>query len=528
MSKKQMFLRSAWMAGAAGPALVAMATACCGADEAKPATAAAQTPAATAAPAAAPQKEPSWVDKSKNPVSWFKWGADLRIRDEYYNNVQTLADHNYLANPAKPYNPNPADKNYNPTTTWHEQNLLRYRTRFWNSIEPVKGLSFNSRLTWEGYEFTTPSNRRDFETRKLGWEGLDAGDGIVDTLNIKATIDPVAITVGRQDMRFGEGWLIMDGTTADGSRTLFFDAARVTYDAKPIKTTFDMVGIYQNALEDATFPTIRHMTTTKPYVTVEDEDARGMVFYVSNKSIKNVQLDGYYIYKTTDPYRDPFTGPNQGLPVSGYTSDIHTIGSRVVWDITEHIKYRVEGAYQFGERNGVDVSAGGMNSELSYNFKDSLKNQVRFTYEYLSGDDPNSKGTDEMFDVLWGRWPRFSEIAVRSFAPETGNRAAQYNNLHRFGPGWSITPLKNLDYSLDYWPMFTDQEVPTRASAATAANKVFSNDDNFRGHFVTTGLKYKFNQYMSGHLLGEFLFPGNFYNTDEMMTFLRAEVVFTY
>jgi hypothetical protein len=33
---------------------------------------------------------------------------------------------------------------------------------------------------------------------------------------------------------------------------------------------------------------------------------------------------------------------------------------------------------------------------------------------------------------------------------------------------------------------------------------------------------------MTGHLWSEFLFPGDYYTSNQMMTFLRAEVMFTF
>ncbi len=39
---------------------------------------------------------------------------------------------------------------------------------------------------------------------------------------------PLTATVGRQDIIEGVGWLVMDGTPLDGSRTVYFDAARFT------------------------------------------------------------------------------------------------------------------------------------------------------------------------------------------------------------------------------------------------------------------------------------------------------------
>ena len=66
-----------------------------------------------------------------------------------------------------------------------------------------------------------------------------------------------------------------------------------------------------------------------------------------------------------------------------------------------------------------------------------------------------------MFDVLWGRWPRWSEMYnVYSYVQET--RVGQTANLIRFGPTWSLSPTPKLDLSASYFAMFADQDVPTR------------------------------------------------------------------
>jgi hypothetical protein len=141
-------------------------------------------------------------------------------------------------------------------------------------------------------------------------------------------------------------------------------------------------------------------------------------------------------------------------------------------------------------------------------------------YEFLSGDDPDTQD-DEMFDNLWGRWPRWSEIGLYSYAAETriGNAA----NLHRIGPSWSITPIKNLDFSASYYALFAQHEVATRAPQV-----LFSGTDRFRGHFFQAVLKYKFSRHVSGHLWGEVQLPGDYYVNDKLMSFLRAEVLFTF
>ena len=194
-------------------------------------------------------------------------------------------------------------------------------------------------------------------------------------------------------------------------------------------------------------------------------------------------------------------------------------------------------SYQFGEktdptvkvpvsagRDSRDIDAFGANARLTYLFKDALNNQAHLVYEFLSGDDPDSEGKDEMFDILWGRWPRFSEGYIYSYINETGGRVAQLNNIQRVGFGWSLNPIKDMTLSATYNAWFAPQKVSTRARTPAA----FSNDGNFRGHYLQTVLKHQFNKHMAGHLWGEFIWAGDYYAERPFMDFLRAEVLFTF
>ena len=68
-----------------------------------------------------------------------------------------------------------------------------------------------------------------------------------------------------------------------------------------------------------------------------------------------------------------------------------------------------------------------------------------------------------MFDVLWGRWPQWSEMYnIYSYVNET--RVGQTANLIRFGPTWSVDPIKDMNFSLSYNALFADQDVPTQAT----------------------------------------------------------------
>ncbi|HTY88675.1 MAG TPA: alginate export family protein [Candidatus Acidoferrum sp.] len=450
----------------------------------------------------------NWNREVKNPVSWFSWGADFRFRNEYFNNAITL----------------------NEDGIRHEQDYFRFRERIWATVLPVTNVSLNARFSGEQREWMKPSYASQFD---FG-EGLEWRYGILDNAYAKwSNIGnvPLTISAGRQDVQFGEPlnwWLVGDGTPDDGSWTFFLDSIRANYDIKDLKTKVDVVYIYQQARPDATIPTVGESSDNKPtpYMLTEQNE-QGVIFYLSNKSINNMQLDGYFIYKRDD--KELAYGDN---------ANIYTIGSKVSGTPTTNWAYSVEGAYQFGDKQDAtvlpayttsptawrNIDAYGANARLTYLCRDKLNNQFSFAVECLSGDNPNTKGTDEMFDVLWGRWPRWSELYIYSYINETSRKIAQMNNIIRFGPTWVCTPIKNTTFSATYNPMFAIENTPTRAANPT----LFSDDGTFRGHYLQTVLKHKFNEHLSGHLWAEFVWMGDYYTHNNCMTFLRGELLYTF
>jgi hypothetical protein len=480
-----------------------------------PATA---TPVATSPAASAPSAFDQWARDVKNPAPWFSWGGDLRFRNEYFNNAITL----------------------NEGVVRHEQDYFRFRERIWASVMPVTNVSVNARFSGEQREWMKPSYASQFAGASPYEQGYEGRYGILDNAYIKwSNIGGVPLTFsgGRQDVQFGDPlnwWLVGDGTPGDGSWTSFLDSIRINYDAKEINTKVDVVYIYQNARPDAWIPTVGESGDVKPvpyYLTEQNEE--GVIVYLSNKSVENMQLDGYFIYK--HDMKEIANGDN---------ADIYTVGSKISGTPTPHWAYSVEGAYQFGSKQDAtvnaayvntpntwrDINAWGSNGKLTYLFKDKYNNQISLVGEFLSGDDPKSKGTDEMFDVLWGRWPRWSELYIYSYINETSKKIAQMNNLARFGPSWTVTPIKNTTFSATYNAMFAPVDTPTRDQTGTsAANpEEFTKDGSFRGHYLQTVLKHKFNDHVSAHLWAEFVWMGDYYTQRDLMTFLRGEVLFTF
>jgi hypothetical protein len=473
-----------------------------------------------AASAATPSAFDEYVQQIKNPVDWFSWGADMRVRNEYFNNALSLGS-------------GPSSGPFAPV---HEQDYFRFRGRVWASFFPTNDLTVNVRLAAEPREFMKDSTMDTYFDKS----GMQWRYGIIDALNVqwKEPLDlPATVTVGRQDINLGDNWLFGDGTPEDGSFTSFLDSARVTVDLKEQHTTIDAIGIVQYARPDAWLPTIGPSTTQggnpNAYL-LTDQNEKGAVLYIANKSLPAANLDAFFIYKHDSAIND--------APASIFSdnADIYTFGGRVSGLVAEHWDYSAEGAYQFGRKQyqynmpgGApapaaadgqfhDIDAFGVNSKISYLFKDEMNDQLSMVFEFLSGDNPKT-GNDEMFDVLWGRWPQWSEMYnIYSYVNET--RVGQTANLIRFGPTWSVDPIKNMNFSLSYNALFADQDVPTQATVPSD----FTGTGNFRGHYLQSIIKYKFTKHLSGLLLGECLFPGDFYTSRDVMDFFRVELMYTF
>jgi hypothetical protein len=490
---------------------------------------------AAAAPAPAKTGFEAWNQKSKQPFSWWKWGADLRIRDEFIDKSLTLAS--VAGNPPAP-------------VPRYKQNWIRVRARWWNVITPTAGLDFTARMTIESREWTETSYSSPFHR---GW---DWNEVVFDNFNLKIKPSkalPLTFTIGRQDLMFGDNWLVLDGTPLDGSRTTYFDAARMNFAITKWKTTFDAIFIDQWARNDHWLPPIRvsgdavngvDLPIKKAQV---EHNERGLVLYMTDKAKPTRQIDAYFIYRAArkEPVRvlkaadagtnplyeivtDPADADDPNMKANlgrGENSDLYTVGARMAGDIgkgnvTKSLKYRVEAAFQSGTRNGRDQRGYGVNSALTYAPKTKLAHQFRVQYEFLSGDDPNTKDRDEGFDILWGRWPRWSELYIYTYAPES--RIAQLANFHRIGPGWTFKPFAKGELVTDLYRLYADKP--------RAAGGLFSGTGKTRGTVLTSKLLMKLTPHLAAHIWFERFWPGSFYANDrqDAATFIRPEVMFTW
>jgi hypothetical protein len=333
---------------------------------------------------------------------------------------------------------------------------------------------------------------------------------------------PLTATVGRQDIIFGVGWLVLDGTPLDGSRTIYFDAARFTYDWTAQNTKIDLIYISQTAESDRWLEPIADKDRA-----VTEQDEHGAILYLTNTSLKPMQLEGFFMYKNDNPYDRTVTNIPLGLvPRWSRKAEIFTFGGAVSGTAGDHWKYRAEGAIQDGNKETAakveqDMQTFGALTNLEYLLKDSRDNAIHVGYEYASGDDPSTGSSNEQFDLLWGEWPRWSELLIYTVGMET--TPAELTNLHRANIGHRFNLTKKWQISTDYHALWADEAGPTVRYAVSPTHK-------FRGDLLTCWAKFKFSDQLYGHLLGEYFIPGAYYRnpTGDDAFFLRFNIEYIF
>lgn len=400
----------------------------------------------------------------------FDYGATFRLRQEIWDDVVDLGV-------SKP-----------------DRNFFRLRISPWINADFSKNAGLYVRLTTEPKYHLGPfkpnAPRND--------DRLDEDELVIDNLylDVRDVFGlPVDLRIGRQDFlgpnTFGEGFLILDGTPGDGSRTFYFNAIKAKVKINP-ENSIDLVYI-SDPKKDIYLPSL-NTPPDKKQLTASNEQA--FVLYSRNKLSQNLTIEPYYIYK-----REAEMGSTPKLK-------LNTIGARVVYTI-ESWKMGGEYAHQFGEyTGGRDRTGNGGYIFVSRKY-DNVKWKPEFDirYIYLSGDDPETSD-HEGWDPLFSRNPYWNEVYIYHLPAETskdsGPIPGYWTNLSllKFAIKLNFTAATNLNLSYQYlWaPEKTKSSVP-----------LFTNDSQNRGHIGTAILVHKFTKSLDGMLQFEFFSPEGFY-----------------
>ena len=332
----------------------------------------------------------------------------------------------------------------------------------------------------------------------------DINEAVIDNLfiNIPKICGVVDIKVGRMDLdpkEYGEGFLIADGTPLDGSRTYYFNAARVRYST--LNSSIELLGIYNTEYDD--LPVINDQDRR-----LNDSQESAFIAYGRSRLTEQIYIEPYYMWKKEE------ASSGNGQLLSQQETSINTFGSYFKYDFNKYI-LRAQAALQFGNYDDeISCGFGGyafLDVPLMEIFKPLNLGYFSLGYIYLSGDDRNTDKV-EAWNPLFSRYPWMSEIMTMLYARESG--VGYWTNLQMCRLEAKFNPLDALSVNASYDFVYANENV---------AGQMFGDGKN-RGNLMRLKVGYKHSDRFSSYILGEYFIPGDFYNKDTKdASFLRVE-----
>ncbi len=479
-------------------------------------------PAATAPPAvpATPAAPAEVKEQTKliGPGGTLQLGGDIRFRGLYFDNLWNLNNAN--------------DKD--------QREVFRFRPRVFLDWKPTEDMEAYVRLTKEWF-YGQDNERLDYY--------VEAKDVMFDNAwgewkNMFGS--PFTLRVGRQDLIYGDGFIILDGTANDGSQTISFDAVKLTATHDWGSTDLLYSKLYENNYQSA-----------------DDEDLYGIYNKFKFDNVEGLGVEPYFLVRNKNDAPD-FSGvtglvdPNTGItyaatyPTNAFDpspkEQTYLLGLRSTYkfDVVDGVNLalaveggkewgnvdftgspligtNVMGFNRFGGDNTVsrDAWGGQANGILTFNdvmWKPSFKAGV----SYMSGDDPTTADY-EGWDDFYSQWPKYSELYVYTlydgFKFLTGANdpdVGVWNNQIIPEVELTVKPTERLTQSLRFLYFLADEENGP-------------GDGSERGQNVQWLTNYVFTKNLSGHFLFEWFNPGDYYGpgADDAI-FTRFQLMYTF
>lgn len=375
----------------------------------------------------------------------FRFGADLRARYEYYNrNAGYDGDRGF--------------------EDGHE-GYFRFRTRVWGEAT-VGNLTGHLRLGNEFRHYFTPKAAKG---RKRFPDEL-----FVDNLWVRASDlwGIMDVTLGRQDITdLGAGRIFGEGTPADGSRSCFYDAARVTFHLSQ-KRTLDLIALTISHHDWLPTPGHTHGGRgpgSKGYeydYTMANQREFGLAAYYQDRHNAALGWDAYYVWKAERGAHSTLLALEEGDPDSFQTC---TLGFRLLPRFTEHLSGELEAALQVGDeslhwapRNYTPLPIPGVWPRQSRNHLFAGMGYAGLTYAFaeapwepkltaavyaLSGDSDGTRGGHAWHSV-------FNRQTFLGDVPGSMFPGLDHNNLIYPHLALKATPGEGQSLALQCGPMF--------------------------------------------------------------------------
>jgi hypothetical protein len=285
-------------------------------------------------------------------------------------------------------------------------------------------------------------------------------------------LGPTSLAFGRMDLQYGEGFLLFDGTPADGSSSSWFDAVKLS-----IVRPMGHVDLLFAQIDEEGFGGAGR-----------DEACFG-VYGVRGA------METYVLRRTKGQSTTTLSGT---VHPRGNTT---AIGARVSRSPVSGITYAVEGAYQRGIADGADREGYGGYCRLAWRGGGAVSPGVELGAVYLTGDDPETDGY-EGWDGFYAEWPKYSDLLVYTL----------YDNTTRITPNEPGTWTNLVGGWVELGAAIPHGRLAIRCTplgAAVADNGPGSGSR--RGLLLAARADLDLGDGVQSQLLGEYFDPGDFY-----------------
>lgn len=348
-------------------------------------------------------------------------------------------------------------------------------------------------------------------TQRLGFEDRDAsvGELVFENLYFEALQPwglPLGIRAGRQDLFYGDGFLVAEGGPLDESRTRYVNGVVLTSEI-PL-WAFDIFAL-KNPRRDNYLPRINNQHTP---LLEADEFAWGVMARRAPRTGTDLgyTLEPYYIYKEESN--------------AGKKARIHTGGARLGF-ARGPASISGEAAYQGGRAPERDypkpidqvlsgpqaISAFAGHARLKIRLALPVPVDVGAGYVFLSGDELETRNKFEGWNPVLGRWPIWSEVVglalpYESYAQTTNQTLSYWQNLS--APFVALAYRgRLLGLEANWMWLGAAQPLPT---LARLENPQLGGATD-RGRLYTVGLSWNLPGLVEGHMIYERFTPGDFY-----------------
>ena len=375
----------------------------------------------------------------------------------------------------------------------HNQ-FYRFRTQVWGRLN-YQNWEFKLKLTNEFRHYNEPD--RDDSSDEIFFDEC--------YLKLDSIFGPGwSIKLGRQNLVKGEGFILLDGSPLDGSRSIYSNA--VVLGKMHSSGMYELFGIF-NPAKDRFFPRINDQSKS-----LIEHDERAAGIYYSRDQTSRSTLEAYYLFKTeSSPYEE---SSSQFTPERA----MHIAGGRAVLPVWGSDTFTMEAAGEIGEEDpDRDITAWAGLAAWAHSFDTSIKPQIKISAGAVSGDDPDTS-KDEGWTPPFSRWPKWSELYIYSLIHERG--VALWSNLSFLNAEMVFTPVDALKIRFSYYRLFAffPQIEP---------DSIFGSGKD-RGNLLEIRTDFKLLPGLTGHALYEYCLPGNFYSDDEPGHFLRFELCYQF